>query len=57
MRFYYSTDGSNWTQVREWTGLSSPSTNLGPYTTIYMEDILDLLLITNATTFAHNRRI
>ena len=32
MRFYYSTDGSNWTQVREWTGLSS-HTNLGPYTT------------------------
>ena len=44
MRFYYSTDGSNWTQVREWTGLSS-HTNLGPYTTSLYGRYLDLPLM------------
>ena len=40
MRLYYSDDGSNWTQLREWTGLTLAGdwkvggsyTSLGPYT-------------------------
>jgi uncharacterized repeat protein (TIGR02059 family) len=40
MRLYYSDDGSNWTQLREWTGLTLADdwkvggsyTSLGPYT-------------------------
>jgi len=30
MRFFYSTDGSNWTQAREWIGVST-NASLGPY--------------------------
>ena len=40
MRFFSSTDGTNWTQLQDWTGLtladdwkSSGYTSLGPYTT------------------------